>query len=96
LPWAYCPANKLSEFRKSNADILLQISEFIPVLKDPMLGADPDTGHFADTGWHLNEETSRLRTDQLGDAIRQWKVWAADELRLIAANGQHVSDASNP
>jgi hypothetical protein len=49
LPWGYTPAGRVEGFRQENARILLQISQFIPVLKDPSLGADLHTGHFADT-----------------------------------------------
>jgi hypothetical protein len=34
---------------KKTPRIRVQISQFIPVLKDPSLGADLHTGHFADT-----------------------------------------------
>ncbi len=88
LPWAYAPADKIEEFKKHNAGTLLQIAGFIPVLKDPWLGADPDAGHFADTAWHLNEEGSRLRTDELGRAVKQWDVWSVKELQLIVGEGR--------
>jgi hypothetical protein len=84
LPWGYCPQEHLESFRKQNANTLLQISEFIPVLKDTTFGADPNPGHFADTAWHLNEEGSRLRTDQLGNAITRWEVWSPEELKQFA------------
>jgi hypothetical protein len=81
LPWGYAPSAQVAGFRKSNADLLMQIAEFIPVLNDPRLGADPDAGHFADTAWHLTEEGSRLRTDELGRAVKQWDLWSLEELR---------------
>lgn len=84
LAWAYCPAEKLAEFRKSNADILHRIAEFIPVLKEPQLGADTNANHFADTNWHLNEEGSRLRTDELGRTVKQWELWSPEALRSPA------------
>jgi hypothetical protein len=66
----------------------LQIAEFIPVLKDPWLGADTNVMHFADTVWHLNEEGSRLRTDELGRAVKQWDVWSVKELQSILIEGR--------
>jgi hypothetical protein len=83
LPWAHFPVDKLEGFKASNADILLQIREFIPVLKDPLLGADPEAEHFADTGWHLTEEGSGLRTDQLGESIVRWDLWSREELQSL-------------
>lgn len=83
LPWGYTPAEGVGAFRKENAGFLLQVAEFIPVLKDPMLGADAQGEHFADTVWHLNEEGSRLRTDVLGSAVKNWDVWSLEELRSL-------------
>jgi hypothetical protein len=85
LPWGYTPSAQVSGFRKDNAQLLMQISEFVPVLKDPWLGADTNAGHFADTAWHLNEEGSRLRTDELGRAVKQWDVWSVKELHSIVS-----------
>lgn len=84
LPWRYCPANKLDEFKQANATILLQIAETMPVLKEPLLGADSNAQHFADTAWHLNEGGSQLRTDELGGAVKQWSLWSPGELKLLA------------
>jgi hypothetical protein len=87
LPWAYTPEAEVAAFRKGNAALLLQIMKFMPVLNDPWLGADADAGHFSDTVWHLNEEGSRLRTDGLGRAVKQWSVWSQEELHLIVKGG---------
>jgi hypothetical protein len=87
LPWGYAPSAQAPAFRKANAALLAQIAEFIPVLKDSWLGADPDAGHFADTAWHLNEAGSRLRTDELGRAVKQWDVWSVKELQLMVTGG---------
>jgi hypothetical protein len=84
LPWAYCPAGKLDEFKQANATILRRIAEMMPVLKEPLLGADSNAQHFADTAWHLNEGGSRLRTDELGRAVKQWSLWSSGELKLFA------------
>jgi hypothetical protein len=96
LPWAYAPADKIEEFKKHNARTLLQIAEFIPLLKDPRLGAEPRAELFADTAWHLNEEGSRLRTDQLGDAIRLWEIWPTEELQLFTGGEKNVPAGLNP
>ena len=85
LPWSYCPKSAEKAFQRSNLRTLLQIDEFIPVLNDPMLGADSDLTHFADTAWHLNEDGSRLRTESLGRQLTDWRVWQPGELRRIEA-----------
>lgn len=81
LPWGYTPSDQVEGFREKNADLLLQIADYIPVLKDLRLGADQDSGHFADTAWHLNDEGSRLRTEALGRAVTQWELWSVKELQ---------------
>jgi hypothetical protein len=57
------------------------VNEFIPVLKDIHLGAFTNIEHFADTAWHLDETGSFLRTDQLGQQIKNWDIWTEEELR---------------
>jgi hypothetical protein len=85
LPWAFCPSDKLEEFKQSNAAMLLSIAAFMPVLKELTLGADANPQHFADTAWHLNADGSRLRTDELGRALKAWNLWTREELQLLAA-----------
>lgn len=84
LPWAYCPAEALEEFRQQNARFLLELSTVLPVLKEPGLGSDSNPEHFADTAWHLTAEAARLRTDDLGRVVRHWEMWNPDELRALA------------
>lgn len=86
LPWAYCPEDKVEAFRRQNAETLLKIAAFIPVLKDTSFGANPDTALFADTGWHLTERASHLRTDSLGRALTDWDVWSREELELASVS----------
>jgi hypothetical protein len=85
LPWGYTPLAQKSTFQKSNLELLLQINEFIPVLKDPQLGADTELDHFADTAWHLTETSSPLRTDGFGLQIKNWDLWTDAELRRLAS-----------
>ena len=91
LPWGYTPSNQIEQFRKYNAAFLEQIAEFIPVIKDPWLGADADAGHFADSSWHLNEEGSRLRTEELGRAVQRWNTWSVRELQLIGMGSGNIN-----
>jgi hypothetical protein len=82
LPWSYTPLDKETSFQMGNIDFLLQVNEFIPVLKDTHLGADTDVEHFSDTVWHLNGTASALRTDELGEQIKNWNIWTAEDLSL--------------
>jgi hypothetical protein len=84
LPWQWTPREAVDRVRKGNAEFLLQISEYFPVLRDPIIGADPRVEDFSDTRWHLNEESSVLRTEELGRQVTNWEIWQPDELRRIA------------
>ncbi|PYJ83692.1 MAG: hypothetical protein DME22_15135 [Verrucomicrobia bacterium] len=84
LPWGFVPQEKFARFRKDNLDFLLQISEFLPVLKDPTLGAISSRDLYADTNLHLTPEGARLRTDELARELREWDVWAPGELKQLA------------
>lgn len=88
LPWSYCPPEKETTFQKGNIDFLLQMNEFMPVLKDAQLGANTNIDYYADTAWHLTGPGSALRTDSLGEQIKDWNVWTADDLRQCEAGLQ--------
>jgi len=75
LPWAYCPPEELAGYRLAATDFLREIGAILPVLADPLLGAQPDKTIFADTGWHLTERGSELRTDSFAEALRNYQVW---------------------
>jgi len=83
LPWAFAETEQVEECKRKNQDILLQIANFIPVLKDAQWGVQPQADLYADSTMHLTAEGSRLRTDELGQAVKQWDVWSAEELQLI-------------
>jgi len=83
LPWQWTPREAVDRVRKGNAEFLLQISEYFPVLRDPIIGADPRVEDFSDSYWHLNEESSVLRTEELGRQVTNWEIWQPDELRRI-------------
>jgi hypothetical protein len=86
IPWGYTPASELDAFRRENARFLLQISEVMPVLRDPRLGAYDIREHFSDSVWHLTEEGAALRTDELARQIQDWDVWSQPELEKVAAD----------
>jgi hypothetical protein len=81
IPWVYCPANEKALFRQKNLHFLQQISEFIPVLKEPDLGIQTNRDLFADTTLHLTSEGAKQRTDELAGQIQNWNVWTSGELK---------------
>ena len=80
LPWAYCPPNQVPAFQKENAFFARQIQEYMPVLREPSLGAYSVAEHFADTAFHLNQKGAAIRTDQLVTTLRSKQFWSAEEL----------------
>ena len=84
LPWGYTPPDKASQFKTANIDFLFQVSPYLPVLKDPALGANTNLEQFADTEWHLTPEAAALRTDALAQQIKEWDLWTTNELEKLA------------
>jgi hypothetical protein len=85
LPWCYTPAEKMKSFQERNVAILMQVNDFIPVLKDAHLGADTNLDDFADTQVHLTGPAAALRSDELAGQIKNWDLWTAEELRQHGA-----------
>lgn len=83
LPWGYCPPDQVAAFRRENAEFLLEVSQWVEVLKDPMLGAYSAREEFADTSWHLTETGSVRRCDVLANQIKSWRAWTREELQAI-------------
>jgi hypothetical protein len=81
MPWSYASPDQERAFRRSNIRLLLEINQFVPVLKDPNLGASTNLEFYADTGLHLTEAGSAQRTDQLSAAIKNWDTWSPEALR---------------
>lgn len=81
LPWLYTPVAKAGEYQESCRRFLFQVAEFIPVLRDPRLGAYTVREHFSDTVWHLTVEGSNLRTDTLAQQLKKWEIWARADLQ---------------
>jgi hypothetical protein len=85
LPWTYAPADQALLFQRGHAAFLLEVSEFMPVLRDPRLGIYSVREHFADTPLHLTEEGAALRTDEFAEQVKTWKVWTREALRQRAS-----------
>jgi len=81
LPWCYTPPDQVKSFQERNIAILLQVNEFIPVLRDAHLGVDTNLEDFADTQFHLVGPAAALRTDEFAGQIKSWELWTATELR---------------
>ena len=83
LPWSYVPPAEMSTFQKRDVQFLEQVAEYMPVLKDPRLGADPVLAHFGDSPLHPNVVGATLHTDELAGEIKSWDCWTAEELRNL-------------
>jgi hypothetical protein len=81
LRWSYTAPDKAAWFRRQNAQFLLDVAEVVPVLYDPRLGALSNKELFADTPLHLSEKGAALRTDELADQLKRWRLWTVEELR---------------
>ena len=66
--------------------------QFVPVLRDPSLGADPVAEDFADTSLHLTETGAMRRTDEFGREIREWDIWTRAGLEQAIAD---LQDSTN-
>jgi hypothetical protein len=84
IPWGFTKPDDRVSFQKQNAAFLLQVAELMAVLKDPTLGVCTNRDYYADTGWHLTEQGSNLRSDSLGRQIKEWSTWTEGELRTLA------------
>jgi hypothetical protein len=85
IPWGFTISDDRASVQHQNAAFLLQVAELMPVLKDPALGVCTNREYYADTGWHLTEQGSNLRSDSLGRQIKEWSTWKENELRTYAA-----------
>ncbi|MCX8107490.1 MAG: hypothetical protein N3G20_01660 [Verrucomicrobiae bacterium] len=83
LPWGWVSEAKLNQFKAMNASFLIQVAKFMPVLKDPTLGAYPVREHFADTEWHLTAEGAANRTDALAQQLKARVCWTIEELDQV-------------
>lgn len=81
MAWNYQPPDNVAGFRRRNLNFLQQISEFIPVLKEPGLGVQTNRDLYADTPLHLTSEGAALRTDELAEQIQHWTVWTPEEIK---------------
>lgn len=88
LPWGWVSEAKCDQFKRMNASFLRHIAEYMPVIKDPSLGAHPVRHHFADTEWHLTAEGAAERTDALAGELKAGVCWTIAELDILARDGE--------
>jgi hypothetical protein len=87
LPWSCVEPAAVEPYRRASAAFLREVSEFVPVLKDPSLGVYAVREHFADTGWHLTPAGAQVRTDALAGHLKVREFWSPAELDSLAAAG---------
>lgn len=80
MSWHYCRQESAGALRRCHLRFLGDVSEILPVLKDPSLGVHVDPRHFADTTAHPTSEGAALRTDELAASLKTWGVWTPAEL----------------
>lgn len=81
LPWMYVSPRDIADSKRCNLAFLLQVSQFMPILKDRSLGVCSSAEYFADTNYHLTCQAAALRTDSLAQELKTWDVWTVDELK---------------
>lgn len=84
LPWSYAAPSDLIGAQKNNIYFLRQVEQYLPVLKDPVMGACSTREYFADTPNHLTSEGAALRTDSLAQQLKTWEVWKEGELEVFS------------
>ena len=80
MPWCYVPEAGAAAFREHSRNFLLEIASYMPVLKDPILGAYCVRQHYGDTALHLDAVGAALRTDSVAEQLTNWSVWSPSEL----------------
>jgi hypothetical protein len=69
LPWSYCAPEMAEPRRKANEIFLAQISERVPVLREPSLGVHDRIEDFSDSSQHLTAEAARSRSRFLAETL---------------------------
>lgn len=75
------------DFRYINAALLLEISNYMPVLKDACLGAYDVEEEYADTVNHLNTRGAEKATRELARELLSKEFWRKEELQQIVKEG---------
>lgn len=70
------------------ARLLLDVAEIMPVVKDPMLGVNPNPEEFADTFQHPARAGALRATRSFGKALAEKSFWTKGELEAIVEDGE--------
>jgi hypothetical protein len=90
LPWVFSSPEAVHARRLETVGLVRDIGEFMPVLRDPILGPRTERDFFADTSYHLSREGAALRTDDLARQLKGNLVW--DEASLGAIERELRAD----
>jgi hypothetical protein len=85
LRWQYCPPALRADVTRQHLRFLQEVAEYIPVLREPSLGAHPVRDHFADMGLHPTAAGAALRSDELAASLSAWRVWTRADLAAAVA-----------
>lgn len=83
LPWQYVPEPLAPGFQADNLRFLVELSDYLPVLADPRLGAYSVREHFADTSLHLTPEGAAVRSDELAALLKAGRFWTRTDLERM-------------
>jgi hypothetical protein len=72
MPWTYTSADAIEKCREKNASLINEIHPIIPTISDGADGAMSDIALFSDTGVHLSESGSKLRSERVSIALEEW------------------------
>ncbi len=86
IPWLYCDGTQLPTYKSMFSKYLIQVSRFIPVLKDPTLGIDTDPEDFADSSNHLRPRGATRRGEELAKLIQRWSIWSSTDLAAYSGS----------
>jgi hypothetical protein len=92
LPWLYFSSDVEIVARREHLRFLAQVSDFMPVLKEPSAGVHTAGSHFSDYVLHLTAEGARLRSAELAQRIAAWDCWTPEELRKAAEDLERASN----
>lgn len=70
MPWYYTATTSLEHNRENKRKVLAEISKIIPVLEDGFSGAMDGRENYADSGLHLSEKGSAIRSQALAKSLK--------------------------
>ena len=71
LPWECFKREACPAMRSEHQEYLKQVERYMPVLRDPKLGAHDRPEDFLDTGFHMTLEAGKERSIRLAQSLRK-------------------------